>query len=281
MQIIDTARGAHEFVRSSRVRRVLVPTMGALHHGHLELIRLARQTAGRDGQVIVSIFVNPLQFEPGADFERYPRPAEADAESCRGAGVDVLFRPTPEEMYHDDRSVFVEEQSLSNALCGQSRPGHFRGVCTVVTKLFHLLAPHAAVFGEKDYQQLAIIRRMVRDLDFDIEIIAAPIVREADGLAASSRNRYLATAERAQAPLLREALLAGAQAVREGRTSAADVLRLVRERMATADLARVDYIELVDATTLRRQQIADRNSLLAAAVFFGQTRLIDNLRLTS
>lgn len=280
MQIIETVRSAHEFVRSSRARRVLVPTMGALHHGHRELMRLAREAAGRDGQVIVSIFVNPLQFEPGADFERYPRPAEADAASCREAGVDVLFRPSPAEMYHVDRSVFVEEQSLSNALCGKSRPGHFRGVCTVVTKLFHLFAPQRAVFGEKDYQQLAIIRRMVRDLDFDIEIVAVPTVREADGLAASSRNRYLSAAERVQAPLLRAALLAGAQTVRAGRTSAADILETVREKMSAADLARVDYIELVDAATLEPQQVADRNSLLAAAVFFGRTRLIDNLRLS-
>ncbi|MFN2474829.1 MAG: pantoate--beta-alanine ligase [Chthoniobacterales bacterium] len=279
MRIIDTAKEAHALARNKSGRRVLVPTMGALHHGHLELIRLAREAAGARGEVIVSIFVNPLQFEPGADFERYPRPEEADAQSCRDAGVDVLFRPLAVEMYRADRSVFIEEHSLSNALCGKSRPGHFRGVCTVVAKLFNLLAPTAAVFGEKDYQQLAIIRRMVRALDFDIEVIAAPTVREADGLAASSRNRYLNPAEREQAPLLRAALVAAACAFRNGETSSSKVLEVARKTLGTATSARIDYLELVDANTLQPEPLANENSLLAAAVWFGKTRLIDNLRL--
>jgi pantoate--beta-alanine ligase len=279
MRIIETVAEAHDYARSSESRRVLVPTMGALHHGHLELVRLARDAAGAHGEVAVSIFVNPLQFEPGADYHRYPRPQTDDQELCRRAGVDVLFRPVPTEMYHDDRSVFVEESSLSNTLCGKSRPGHFRGVCTVVTKLFHLLAPRAAVFGEKDFQQLAIIRRMVRDLNFPLEIIAAPIVREPDGLAASSRNRYLNAAERAQATAIRAALLAAAELARDGETSADALLAAARDVIAAASLARIDYIELVDADNLQPQQIATANSLLAAAVFFGKTRLIDNLRL--
>ena len=279
MEIIETAEAAHAFVAGNRQRRVLVPTMGALHHGHLELLRIARDAAGPAGHVSVSIFVNPLQFEPGSDYERYPRPAQADEDACRAAGVDLLFRPAPAEMYAADRSVAVEENALSNTLCGKSRPGHFRGVCTVVTKLFHLLAPHAAVFGEKDFQQLAIIRRLVRDLNFPIEIIGAPTVREADGLAASSRNRYLTPEERSQAPALRAALLKAAELARSGKTSAEPLVAAVRERITSAPLARIDYTELVDSTTLQAQETATPDSLIAVAVFFGKTRLIDNIRL--
>lgn len=280
MRIIETKAAAHASTRAEGKRRVLVPTMGALHHGHMELISIARQAAGADGEVAVTIFVNPLQFEPGADYDRYPRTIDADENLCRDAGVDILFRPDANQMYHDDRSVFVEETSLSQTLCGKSRPGHFRGVCTVVSKLFHLLAPAAAVFGEKDYQQLAIIRRMVRDLDFNIEIIAAPTVRERDGLASSSRNRYLNAEERAQAPVIRAALLHAKELARNGETSPDALLGAVRQSIAEAPLARVDYVELVDGTTLQPQLTADANSVLAAAVLFGQTRLIDNLRLT-
>jgi pantoate--beta-alanine ligase len=279
MQIIETTEAAHAFVAANRQRRVLVPTMGALHRGHLELIRVARQTAGADGHVSVSIFVNPLQFEPGSDYERYPRPASADEEACREAGVDLLFRPAPPEMYFADRSVAVEEQSLSERLCGASRPGHFRGVTTVVTKLFHLLAPHAAVFGEKDFQQLAIIRRMVRDLNFPVAIIGVPTVREVDGLALSSRNQYLSSEERAQAPVLRQALLEAAERARSGETSAERIVTGVREKIGSASHARIDYVELVDAYTLQPATEVTPNSLIALAVFFGKTRLIDNIRL--
>jgi pantoate--beta-alanine ligase len=279
MEIIETARAAHAFVAANRQRRVLVPTMGALHRGHLELIRIARDAAREGGHVTVSIFVNPLQFEPGADYERYPRPAQADEEACRRAGVDLLFRPTPGEMYHGDRSVAVEESALSETMCGKSRPGHFRGVCTVVTKLFHLVAPHAGVFGEKDFQQLAIIRRMVRDLNFAVEIIGAPTVREPDGLALSSRNSYLNPGERRQATVLRAALLEGAELARSGETSPEHIIDAVRRRIASAPLARIDYVELVDADTLQPDQRVTSNSLVAVAVFFGKTRLIDNIRL--
>src|SRR4051794_31945098 len=161
-------------------QRVLVPTMGALHRAHGELMQEARKRAGRDGELAVSIFVNPLQFEPGSDFERYPRPQEKDEAFCREAGVDLLFRPEPNEMYSSDRSVFVDETTLSQTLEGQSRAGHFRGVCTVVAKLFNILQPSAAIFGEKDFQQLAIIRRMVRDLNFKIDIVGMPTIREED-----------------------------------------------------------------------------------------------------
>ena len=250
--------------------------MGALHAGHVSLIRLARKHAGPEGEVAVSIFVNPLQFEPGSDFSRYPRPEAADEEICRAEGVDLIFRPVPNEMYAEDRSTYVEETSLSERLCGASRPGHFRGVCTVVTKLFHLLAPEAAVFGEKDFQQLAIIRRMVRDLNFPIEIIAGPTVREPDGLALSSRNQYLTAAERAQAPIIRAALTAAADA-RE--TSAAKILAELRRKIESAPLARIDYAEIVGADDLQPRLTIEPRSLLAVAVFFGKTRLIDNILL--
>src|SRR2546430_1285069 len=210
VEIFTTVAAAQSQAKSKP--RVLVPTMGALHKAHGELTKVARERAGADGEVAVSIFVNPLQFEPGSDYERYPRPEKADEDFCRKAGVDLLFRPTVAEMYADDRSVFVEESSFSKMLEGKSRPGHFRGVCTVVAKLFHILSPNAAVFGEKDFQQLAIIRRMVRDLDFKIDIIAVPTMREDHGLAYSSRNQYLNDEERKQAAVLFKALRAAADA---------------------------------------------------------------------
>jgi pantoate--beta-alanine ligase len=258
---------------------VLVPTMGALHKAHLELIRVAREHAGTDGEVAVSIFVNPLQFEPSSDYEQYPRPEKADEEFCRNAGVDLLFRPTAEELYFEDRSAYVEEISLSSVLEGKSRPGHFRGVCTVVAKLFNILAPDAAVFGEKDFQQLAIVRRMVRDLNFRIDIIGVPTVREADGLACSSRNQYLIADERKQAMILRKALFKGADMTRAGETSAARIVSAVRETIGQAPLARIDYVDLVDAQTLQPIEVVRQNSLVTVAVFFGKTRLIDNILL--
>jgi pantoate--beta-alanine ligase len=259
--------------------RVLVPTMGALHKAHLELIRTARAHAGPDGEVAVSIFVNPLQFEPGSDYQRYPRPEKADEGFCRDAGVDLLFRPPVGEMYFDDRSTFVGETSLSSVLEGKSRSGHFRGVCTVVAKLFNILATDAAVFGEKDFQQLAIVRRMVRDLNFNIEIITVPTIREDDGLACSSRNQYLNVEERKQATVLRKALMKGAAMAGDGETSAARILSAVRETIEQAPLARIDYADLVDAESLQSIEVVRSNSLLALAVFFGKTRLIDNIRL--
>jgi pantoate--beta-alanine ligase len=257
-------------VPPKKSRRVLVPTMGALHRAHGELIRVARD---HGDEVVVSIFVNPLQFEPGSDFERYPRPEEADEEFCRKYDVDLLFRPRTNDMYLDDCSTFVDETSLSQTLEGKSRPGHFRGVCTVVAKLFNMLAPDAAVFGEKDFQQLAIVRRMVRDLNFKIDIVALPTVREADGLACSSRNQYLNAAERSQATILHQALLSAEKA---GNSSAREVVDLVRRVIGEAPLARIDYVELVDAETFEPLEVVRPNALLAVAVFFGKTRLIDN-----
>jgi pantoate--beta-alanine ligase len=254
--------------------------MGALHRGHGELIRIAHENAGKDGEVAVSIFVNPMQFAPGGDYEKYPRPEAEDDRFCREAGVNILFRPAVEEMYSPDFSVSVEENSLANALCGRSRPGHFRGVCTVVTKLFHLLAPDAAVFGEKDFQQLAIIRRMVRDLNFPVEIIGAPTVRETDGLACSSRNKYLSAEEREQAPVLQRALQEARRLVTQGERLTAVILAAARNAIATARLARIDYLEVVNAETLEPVAEAGPGSLIVVAAFFGRTRLIDNLRLS-
>src|SRR6266545_3638885 len=259
MRIITTIAEAR--AQPHGKRRVLVPTMGALHKAHGEMVRVARKHAGQDGEVALSIFVNPLQFEPGSDYERYPRWEKTDKEFCRNAGVDLLFRPSVAEMYADDRSVFVEESSLSNTLEGKSRPGHFRGVCTVVAKLFNVLSADAALFGEKDFQQLVIVRRTVR---------------EKDGLAYSSRNQYLNPEERQQAPVLYRALLAAANA---GKKSTREIVDLVRKVIGEAPLGRIDYVALVDAETLQPVETTRQNSLLALAVFFGKTRLIDNIRL--
>jgi pantoate--beta-alanine ligase len=273
MKVITTIA---EGMTREKSPRVLVPTMGALHKGHRELIRVARERAGGKGEVVVSVFVNPLQFEPGADYERYPRPEKDDEKFCRDTDVDLLFRPAPGEMYFEDRSVFVEETELSQTLCGRSRPGHFRGVCTVVAKLFNILSPDVAVFGEKDFQQLAIIRRMVRDLNYKIDIVGVPTIREEDGLALSSRNQYLNAEERKQAAVLRKALLAAKDS---GKTSAKEVVDLARKIVGEAPLARIDYVDLVDAENLQPIEAVKPKSLLAMAVFFGKTRLIDNILL--
>jgi pantoate--beta-alanine ligase len=278
MKVIESTKAAHAHRCEREAESVLVPTMGALHRGHLELIRVAREHAGNDGEVAVSIFVNPLQFEPGSDFEKYPRPQSTDEKFCEDAGVNLLFRPR--EMYFDDCSVYVEETRLSAGLCGASRPGHFRGVCTVVAKLFNLLAPNAAVFGEKDYQQLAIIRRMVRDLNFPIEIIGVPTVREADGLALSSRNQYLKTDERAAAPVLYQAMLGVKELAAAGEDSVTKLIDAARNVIASAEGTRIDYINIVDCENLQPLEMLRPKALIALAVFIGKTRLIDNLRLT-
>jgi pantoate--beta-alanine ligase len=281
MKIIDTLGAAHEHARvRTAAPAVLVPTMGALHRGHIELVRVARERAGTDGEVAASIFVNPLQFEPGSDFDKYPRPRAADEKVCADASVDVLFRPSANDMYAEDNSIVVEETKLSSALCGASRPGHFRGVCTVVAKLFHLLQPDIAVFGEKDYQQLVIMRRMVRDLNFPIEIVGVPTVREPDGLALSSRNQYLSATERADASVLRRAAVATSHLVARGETSTHALLAAARGVIETAASARIDYISIVDADNLEPLTTVHPRAVLTLAVFVGKTRLIDNLRLT-
>lgn len=278
MKTLTTIADIESHSKTRRRPAALVPTMGALHRGHLELIKCARQSIGQEGEVAVSIFVNPLQFEPGSDFSSYPRPEKVDQEICRENGVDVLFHPRASEMYFEDRSTVVEETALSETLCGASRPGHFRGVCTVVAKLFHLLRPEIAFFGEKDFQQLAIIRRMVRDLNFPVKIIGVPTVREADGLALSSRNQYLNTAERFDATVLRRAALAVKERADSGENSVAHLLAVARETITRVSSARIDYVEIVDGESLQRLSSLNERAVLALAVFIGKTRLIDNLR---
>jgi pantoate--beta-alanine ligase len=252
----------------------LVPTMGYLHDGHLSLVRLAGRHARR---VMVSIFVNPAQFGPGEDLERYPRDFARDAALCESAGVDAVFAPEPGDMYPPGYATFVEVGGgLSSGLCGARRPGHFRGVATVVAKLFTICEPDLAVFGQKDAQQAAVIRRMSRDLDLPVEILVAPTVREGDGLAMSSRNAYLSSEERAQSVVLKASLDKAESLLAGGRGDTAGLLAAVRETIATSPLARLDYAEIVDAETLEPVAAMERPSLLALAVFFGGTRLIDN-----
>lgn len=251
--------------------------MGALHRGHASLIDRARKLAGPQGTVIVTIFVNPTQFGPREDLARYPRPFADDRKLAGEHGADAIFHPTAAEMYAPDFSTWVDEERVSLPLCGASRPGHFRGVCTVVLKLFNITQPDVAVFGKKDFQQCAVIQRMVRDLDLPIRLVLAETVREPDGLALSSRNRYLTAEERAQAPVIRQAFLAARDAWRSGETRAAALRRQAVRQIESASLARIDYLELVDARTLESVKQADAHTVLAGAVFFGRTRLIDNL----
>ena len=282
MNIINNVRQLRSWTSINRgTRCVFVPTMGALHEGHAALIRAARELAGQAGNVIVSIFVNPTQFGPGEDFSKYPRTLIEDLGLCRDNGADAIFAPKAEDLYLADRSIQLFETSLSKTLCGASRPGHFDGVCTIVAKLFNLVQPDDAVFGKKDYQQLAIIRRLVRDLDFNVVIHGIETVREADGLAMSSRNRYLTEAERAQAPALRAVLMKAREAyVKGGERDGKALQRLVVDQIATeAPAGRVDYVEVVDAATLQTPTEATELVLIAVAVFFGSARLIDNIEL--
>jgi pantoate--beta-alanine ligase len=251
--------------------------MGALHEGHGALLGTARSIARRAGTVIASVFVNPTQFGPGEDFHRYPRPFEDDRRFCGQHGVDLLFHPDVSEMYPEQFSTAVHEREVSRTLCGASRPRHFDGVCTVVLKLFHLTRADVAVFGLKDFQQCMVIKRMVRDLNLPVRLRFVTTVREPDGLAMSSRNRYLSDAERAQAPVLRQALRAAAHAFGKGETRAAALRRILVRTIESAPLAFIDYAEVADADSLQPVTRAGRNTVLAVAVFFGRTRLIDNL----
>jgi pantoate--beta-alanine ligase len=259
--------------RAAGERIALVPTMGALHDGHVALVAEARRRAVR---VVVSIFVNPIQFDRRDDFERYPRTLEEDAARCAAAGVDAIYAPSPAAMYPEGFASGVEVARLTEPLCGRVRPGHFRGVTTVVTKLFHAVRPDCAVFGEKDWQQLAVIRRMTADLDFGIEIVGVPTVREVDGLALSSRNRLLAPADREAARCVPRALAAAAGVVREG---AAAVVGRATAEIAAEPAARLEYAELRDPDTLEEVTEIATPALLALAVWVGGVRLIDNMLL--
>lgn len=280
MQIIKTPSQISALCdqwRAEGQKVALVPTMGYYHAGHEDLMRHARSHADK---VVVSLFVNPTQFAPGEDLAAYPRDLNRDAAIAEGIGVDAIFAPAPEAMYAPDHATWVEIPALSKCLCGISRPTHFRGVCTVVLKLFMVIHPHMAVFGEKDWQQLAVIRRMVRDLQVPVEIVGRPIVREEDGLALSSRNVYLTPEERAEAPQIRRALLRAQDMVRQGETNAALVQQMVLRRWAEhLPLGRLDYLSIVDADSLEPQEVIGDNALMACAVRMGKARLIDNIRL--
>lgn len=260
-------------LRREGTRIGFVPTMGYLHEGHLSLMRIARKHAD---VAVVSIFVNPTQFGPNEDLSKYPRDFERDEGLCRRENVDVVFYPAADDMYPKDHSTWVVEERLSRGLCGASRPGHFRGVCTVVAKLFNIVLPDVAVFGEKDAQQLRLIERMVRDLDFPVRILRGPTVREPDGLAMSSRNAYLSPEERTQALCLRRALDRAESLYQGGERDAGKLRASMQSVIAESPLARADYIEIVDDSTLEPVQAVAQPCLVALAVFVGKTRLIDN-----
>lgn len=279
MQVAETAKHFRDTLRISRMgdREIgLVPTMGYLHEGHLSLVRRAR----RENQVVVvSIFVNPAQFGPSEDLESYPRDRDRDLDLLRTEDVDVAFLPPVEELYPDRYATYVEvEGPLTRTLCGRSRPGHFRGVATIVTKLFNLVRPDRAYFGEKDAQQLAVIRQLARDLNFDLELVACPTVREPDGLALSSRNSYLSQAERALAPRIYQALLDGRRMIEAGERRGVVLAQHVEAALDAVDGFQVDYVAVVDADSFRELETLKGTVLLAAAVRLGKTRLIDNIR---
>lgn len=279
MQVIENPAAFQAIARSAPRPLVLVPTMGALHEGHRALIRRARELAGPNGTVAVSIFVNPIQFDRASDLAAYPQPLEADLAACREDGTDLAFTPQAVAMYFPDRSVTVTESSLSRHLCGSARPGHFDGVCTVVLKLFNLSGADAAVFGEKDFQQLAVIRRMVRDLDVPVEIIPHPTLREADGLAMSSRNTRLLPEHRTDAPRIRRALLAARDLAQSGERSAETIANTARAQLEQSPFLKLDYLTVVDEETLQPVFTLQRPAVLAVAAFYGDVRLIDHIRL--
>lgn len=249
----------------------LVPTMGYLHEGHASLIKKCRE---ENDIVVVSVFVNPTQFGPGEDLEAYPRDFGRDSALCESLGADLIFHPEPEDMY-DDPCAYVSIDTLSENLCGKTRPIHFKGVCTVVSKLFNIVAPDRAYFGQKDAQQLAIIKKMVKDLNFDVQIVGCPIIREEDGLAKSSRNTYLNEQERQAALCLSKSVKRGQEIIQKG-MAAEEVLKEMRSIIEAEPLAKIDYVSMVDALTMKNVETVDRDVLVAMAVYIGKTRLIDN-----
>ena len=276
MEIVKTVGEIRDIVKAWRREGLtvgLVPTMGYLHEGHQSLI--ARSAAQND-RTVVSVFVNPIQFGPNEDLEAYPRDIERDKAAVVAAGGDVIFHPEPEEMYPPHFTSFVDTTETTELLCGAVRPVHFRGVCTVVSKLFNIVQPDRAYFGQKDAQQLATIKRFVRDLNFDIEIVPCPIVREEDGLAKSSRNTYLNPQERKAALILSKSLTIGRQLVEAGERDANVVATAIRQHLETEPLAKVDYVEVVNFETVQRVHRIAGETLVAIAVYIGKTRLIDN-----
>lgn len=270
---IDEVRAQVKEWKKQGLSVALVPTMGYLHEGHKSLMERARK---ENDKVVVSIFVNPMQFGANEDLESYPRDLDRDSKICEAAGVDLIFHPEVEEMYGPDFHAYVDMHTLPEKLCGASRPVHFRGVQTVVSKLFHIIPADRAYFGQKDAQQLAIIRRMVMDLNFDIEIIGCPIIREEDGLAKSSRNTYLSEEERKQAVILNQSLEAAMDAINAGEKDAAKVKQIIIDKLHTCPLAKIDYVEVVSFDTIQPIEKVEGAVLIAIAVYIGTTRLIDN-----
>jgi len=251
-----------------------VPTMGALHKGHLSLVKRAKK---EHNFLVVSIFINPLQFGPDEDYKKYPRDKKKDEKLLRAAGVNLLFYPQLKTMYDPDFSVFVDELGLSNVLCGKSRPGHFRGVCTIVTKLFNIVNPDVAYFGQKDYQQAQIIKKLGRDLNFSIKIKILPIVRESNGLALSSRNSYLSRENKWQATCLYRALLLAKKLINDGKRDSTEIIREMKKVVKYSKNNKIDYIQIVDANTLKDIKRIKGKTLIALAVYLGRVRLIDNI----
>jgi len=279
MDVVETIAGVRRRVARARAEGLavrLVPTMGALHAGHVSLVRAARADGGC---VVVSLFVNPTQFGPGEDLARYPRPVEADLAACRREGVDVVFHPPAAEMYPDEPRTTVHVSGLTEGLCGAHRPGHFDGVCTVVAKLLHIVGPDAAYFGEKDAQQLAVVRRMADDLNVPTRIVACPLVRDADGLATSSRNAYLSGTERRQALAIGQALAEARRRIEAGERDGRAVAGLVEGRLDAAEGVRPEYVAVVDPDTLAPLGRIGPQVLVAVAAHVGETRLIDNVML--
>ncbi|WP_073587868.1 pantoate--beta-alanine ligase [Anaerocolumna xylanovorans] len=275
MKIVKTIEEVRQCVKEWRREGLsigFVPTMGYLHEGHQSLIN----RAGENDRVVVSIFVNPMQFGPKEDLASYPRDLERDSRLCRDNGVDLIFHPEPEEMYDAGFCSYVDMSVLTEELCGISRPVHFRGVCTVVLKLFNIVTPDRAYFGEKDAQQLAIIKRMVKDLNLNAEVIGCPIVREFDGLAKSSRNTYLNAEERKAALVLYGSIRLGKKLIKDGERDAAVLIKAMKEFIQKEPLAKIDYLKAVDAMSMRQVEKLDRKVLVAMAVVIGKTRLIDN-----
>ena len=251
----------------------LVPTMGYLHEGHESLIKKAKK---ENDKVIVSVFVNPTQFGPNEDLESYPRNIEKDRELCESCGVDVVFNPEPVEMYKNNASTYINVEGLTEGLCGASRPIHFRGVCTVVSKLFNITMADKAYFGEKDAQQLAVVKKMVEDLNFNIDVVGCPIIREKDGLAKSSRNTYLSKEERVAALILNKSLNLALKKLKNGESSGENVINVIKGVIKEEPLAKIDYVEVVDSKTLKPVKKIENSILVAIAVYIGKTRLIDN-----
>ncbi len=281
MNIVKTIKEVRENVRQWRGEGFsvgLVPTMGYLHEGHESLIKRA---VAENDRVVVSVFVNPMQFGPKEDLASYPRDIDADSRLCEAAGASLIFHPEPEEMYDEGFCSFVDMTGLTNALCGLSRPVHFRGVCTVVNKLFNIVTPDKAYFGEKDAQQLAVVKRMVKDLNMDIEIVGCPIIREEDGLAKSSRNTYLSPESRKQAVVLSKSIFMAKKMIEDGERDAKKVKNAMRDMINEMPLADIDYVEIVDVNTMQSIDKIEGDILCAIAVNIGgEARLIDNVMLS-